>query len=565
MASLKKTFSTRNMPPDVERFSRKGVEYARWKDREGKMQTGRVNAAGRLITESSTWYAKYRGADGVVRVEPTGCRDKTAAASRLAALVQEQEKIKGGIITEEEAVVSKSMGADLSATIADYIAHMKALGRSKAHIYSVNMYLTRGVKELGWKTIRSLSASGLSTWLDVQAITPKIKDKPESVMGAKTHNAILTAWGGFANWLKKRRRIMYNPFSDLSKRNESAHRKHVRRMLSDDELLRLFAAAEHRPLQDALKGNRGRREKMVKTEADLTDATKDRLGWLGRVRSMTYRTAASTGLRLGELRAIRLGDVMLDDELPHMLLRAGDEKNRKGSIIPVPGMLLPLLQNYTQERLRRLAGRRAALPGAFAMERLFPIPDKMCDVIADDYRAAGIEIVDASGRCVDFHVLRSVFATRLARANTPVHIAQKLMRHSDPKLTLNIYTHTRLEDMVGAVNGLPDFQPAVAKRPRVMNEVGSAAPTVAPTVAPDADFLGQREAIPVILELDTHCSTEEGKECVLSADSAGFQNMAEKKDGVPGGTRTPNLLVRSQALYPIELQVHIMNCVGCAC
>ena len=28
---------------------------------------------------------------------------------------------------------------------------------------------------------------------------------------------------------------------------------------------------------------------------------------------------------------------------------------------------------------------------------------------------------------------------------------------------------------------------------------------------------------------------------------------------MPGGTRTPNLLVRSQTLYPIELQAHIFS------
>ena len=27
------------------------------------------------------------------------------------------------------------------------------------------------------------------------------------------------------------------------------------------------------------------------------------------------------------------------------------------------------------------------------------------------------------------------------------------------------------------------------------------------------------------------------------------------KNGTPGGSRTPNLLIRSQALYPIELRV----------
>ena len=31
-----------------------------------------------------------------------------------------------------------------------------------------------------------------------------------------------------------------------------------------------------------------------------------------------------------------------------------------------------------------------------------------------------------------------------------------------------------------------------------------------------------------------------------------------KKNGAPARSRTQNLLIRSQALYPIELQAHIM-------
>ena len=38
-----------------------------------------------------------------------------------------------------------------------------------------------------------------------------------------------------------------------------------------------------------------------------------------------------------------------------------------------------------------------------------------------------------------------------------------------------------------------------------------------------------------------------------------LKKKGKKRNGVPGGTRTPNLLVRSQALYPIELRV---RCCG---
>jgi integrase len=47
--------------------------------------------------------------------------------------------------------------------------------------------------------------------------------------------------------------------------------------------------------------------------------------------------------------------------------------------------------------------------------------------------------------------LRVCYATRLARAGVSLVQAQKLLRHSDPKLTANIYTRLRLDDAHAAV------------------------------------------------------------------------------------------------------------------
>ena len=57
-----------------------------------------------------------------------------------------------------------------------------------------------------------------------------------------------------------------------------------------------------------------------------------------------------------------------------------------------------------------------------------------------DLRLANIETVDSLGRKVDFHALRYTFATKLARQGVSQRFAQELMRHSDPKLTANLYT-----------------------------------------------------------------------------------------------------------------------------
>ena len=66
-----------------------------------------------------------------------------------------------------------------------------------------------------------------------------------------------------------------------------------------------------------------------------------------------------------------------------------------------------------------------------------------------------LALYGAQGRTVDVHCLRHTFATLLARNGVSPSIAQKLMRHSDIRLTMNTYTHLDLADTAGAVASLP--------------------------------------------------------------------------------------------------------------
>jgi len=40
---------------------------------------------------------------------------------------------------------------------------------------------------------------------------------------------------------------------------------------------------------------------------------------------------------------------------------------------------------------------------------------------------------------VDVHAMRTTFGTNLSRAGVPLRTAQAAMRHSDPRLTANVY------------------------------------------------------------------------------------------------------------------------------
>jgi len=62
---------------------------------------------------------------------------------------------------------------------------------------------------------------------------------------------------------------------------------------------------------------------------------------------------------------------------------------------------------------------------------------------------------DERGRTVDVHALRTTFGTLLSKGGVPLRTAQAAMRHSDPKLTANVYTDPKLLDVHGALDALP--------------------------------------------------------------------------------------------------------------
>ena len=80
-----------------------------------------------------------------------------------------------------------------------------------------------------------------------------------------------------------------------------------------------------------------------------------------------------------------------------------------------------------------------------------------------DLEAAGIPYRDESDRVADFHALRHSYITLLSRSGVSPKLAQELARHSDIRLTMNVYTHTGLFDLAAAVDSLPAMLPTSGK------------------------------------------------------------------------------------------------------
>ena len=79
-----------------------------------------------------------------------------------------------------------------------------------------------------------------------------------------------------------------------------------------------------------------------------------------------------------------------------------------------------------------------------------------------DLVAAGVPVEDGLQRRVDFHSLRHTLATNFARSGIAPRVAMEVMRHSDMRLTMKVYTDVQLLPTSDAVERLPRYDVAVA-------------------------------------------------------------------------------------------------------
>ena len=154
-----------------------------------------------------------------------------------------------------------------------------------------------------------------------------------------------------------------------------------------------------------------------------------------------------SGRRRGEVASLTVGALCLDETNHYVCVEGKHAKSGRAATLPLRGDLAGDLRKH----IARLAddGRTAPDTPLFNVGRNFLRTSNL------DLAAAGIAKRDAQGRTVDVHCLRHTFATLLARNGVSPSVAQKLMRHSDIRLTMNTYTHLDLADTAGAVAALP--------------------------------------------------------------------------------------------------------------
>jgi integrase len=518
MGTVFKPFVTRPLPDGARIVTRKGKPVAEWLDAAGKKRHAPVTAGDtpRIRERAGTYSAQYRDGAGIVRRVSTGCKSADAARAVLADLERRAELVTSGVLTQAEAHVADHADTPVVEHVEAYIA---ALARKRGkgarrtvspqHVANVDYTLRLAVGECGFRRLRDLHRDAVERWVsrllelpddagvdDAGSVTTPARPAARTV-NAKL--ATLTAWG---NWLVESGRLAANPFGRLRKLDECDDVRRQRRALTADELDRLLTVARLRPVaqfgRDVVKrdatvpGKRRatwvRAELTLDTLADAAERGRARMrpeaaeqfDRLGRERALMYRVLVTTGLRRGELAALTVGDVLLDDDRPAIVLRGADAKNGKRATLPLRADVAAELRGWIADKAEAVCRQRVGVAGVTlppADEPLFDVPAKLVRILDRDLAAAGIPKRDDRGRTVDVHAMRGTFATHLAAAGVSPVTLKTLMRHARIETTLKHYADPALLDVAGAVEMLP----TVSAAPAMTAATGT--DSVAPTVA----------------------------------------------------------------------------------
>ena len=328
------------------------------------------------------------------------CTDQQIAQKRLKEYVQRLELEHAG-----EFVPSHLWGGEeksIDSQLESYLKSLKSQNRGDKHIRDTGNRLKRLIKEIGWKTANSIKAVSFEEWRSNKAIS-LTDGRP---LSAKSKNEYLTSANAFLNWMVKTEQMEKNPLNSVTKSETRGNEVKKRRCWTDFELTTVINS--------------------------------------GVFYAIAIFLAARTGLRRKELRKLCWGDVNLDTENPFIFLRAATTKNKKSEPIPLLEDAIEVLKGY-----RPLDWK----PCEKVLK--FRIPNM--PRIRKDYEALGLIYTDSLGRDLDFHALRHTYLTNLSKNGVRQRAIQSLGRHSDPRLSANIYTDASQIDTFQDVKNIPSL------------------------------------------------------------------------------------------------------------
>jgi len=159
--------------------------------------------------------------------------------------------------------------------------------------------------------------------------------------------------------------------------------------------------------------------------------------------------ALGTGLRLGELVGLNVGDLYFPDGRPRQRVRVRAEiakRGRTGDVF-IPDALVPKLERFWGYKVGRRESIESAAPLLCSQGRRRVSPRRVQVVFRTAQVTAGFD------RLYGFHALRHSSVTNVYRSSRDLFLAQRFARHASP-LTTIVYCHPGDDELRDLTRGL---------------------------------------------------------------------------------------------------------------
>lgn len=329
----------------------------------------------------------------------------TPAEARDAQRIAQEraDRIRAGLIDPREEAMRQRASRPVAETVAEYRQHLHGKGDTAHHVKVTIRYIERWAKECDLRSLAEADAARLNRWLT------------DLGRSARTRNAARASVLGLCRWAADYGRIQFNPCPAglIPKSNEEADRRRLSRAMTPAQFEAL------------LKGTTPRRRAF-------------------------YLLAGTVGIRWSELARARWVDVDLD--VMAIEVPAGQSKTKRRADLPIHDRPRSALLAIRSDR-----PASAAIFGSAPTHRTWIRDLERAHILHRDGDGNLIDYVDELGRRLDRKCLRMSCCTWLKHAGVDLRDAQRVMRHSSPKLTANVYTDIRMPALRSAIDkiGMP--------------------------------------------------------------------------------------------------------------
>jgi integrase len=377
---------------------------------KGKKRTGKLSTSpGRVTVQSDTWTAHFTDENGKVQRISTKTTVRSVAEKILVRYQTEVDRIRTGVATRDELSKIHLRHVTLAEAKELYKTKLVADGGGSKYIDLTLYRVARLCEETGIESLTDIRRETVVKW-----IADEVEKK---VLAPGTINGYIKVTKSFAQYLADIELLPNNPLKSIRKLNQEIGKRKNRRAMTVSEIASLLKVA----VSDESSGK-----------------------WKTGERALVYRLFLGTGLRSTELSLLTPNQI--DFERNGLRIEAAKTKNKKADVLPMRPDLVQSVKEWVTKH------------GIQPHERIFRFDNRsMCQSFYEDLKVAGIERIGKDGRSVDIHALRKTFGTMLARAGVPLTTTQRLMRHSSPVITAQLYIDVDPLDMSRALEQLPVF------------------------------------------------------------------------------------------------------------